>query len=212
MVRFAVNILFVLIVSIMSFQSSRAQIMTEEKKKSLRQELKSYLRDPESYQALMADIQTRLTTSEQQIKSLKSELKRATRRQNELEQKNAFCDSVIMSLQQENTILKGGDLTSPSAAGKKKITAASTPKQSSPPPTDGVAYKIQIGAYKRMNTPPLIEERHCLGIEENKGVNRYVIGQFRDEKSALRVVSDIRRMGIRDAFITKYVNGKRVVF
>jgi hypothetical protein len=41
-------------------------------------------------------------------------------------------------------------------------------------------------------------------------MNRYVISYFPDEETAKSFVADIRKLGIKDAFVSKYIDGVRV--
>jgi hypothetical protein len=41
-------------------------------------------------------------------------------------------------------------------------------------------------------------------------MNRYIISYFTEENVAMQFVEDVRRMGIRDAFVAKYIDGERV--
>jgi hypothetical protein len=74
----------------------------------------------------------------------------------------------------------------------------------------GTVYKIQLGLYQKFNINKYFEEPRLLGYEEENGMNRYIISDFDDEGVAMRFVDDIRRMGIKDAFVAKYINGVRV--
>ena len=76
----------------------------------------------------------------------------------------------------------------------------------------GVVYKIQIGNYKVFSANKYFEQPRYMGYEEADGSTRYVISYFTDEQTATDFVGDIRKMGIKDAFVAKYVNGKRVPY
>ena len=45
--------------------------------------------------------------------------------------------------------------------------------------------------------------------EELDGAKRYVIGYFESVMDAWQFASDIKALGIEDAFVTQYVNGER---
>jgi hypothetical protein len=77
-------------------------------------------------------------------------------------------------------------------------------------PTEGTVYKIQLGLYKKFNINKYFEDLKYIGYEIVDGKNRYVIGYFNDEQTAQSFVKDVRKMGIKDAFVAKYVDGKRI--
>ena len=70
--------IFVSIILIGVVVTSHAQALTKEDKKRLKQELKNYMNDLESYHAVMTDIQGRLNSNDTLIKSLRQELKSST--------------------------------------------------------------------------------------------------------------------------------------
>lgn len=74
----------------------------------------------------------------------------------------------------------------------------------------GTVYKVQIGLYKKYNINKYFEEPRFIGYELEGGLNRYVISDFTDEGTAMNFVDDVRRMGIKDAFVAKYIDGQRV--
>lgn len=205
--------IFVSIILIGVVATSHAQALTKEDKKRLKQELKNYMNDLESYHAVMTDIQGRLNSNDTLIKSLRQELKSSTDVLEDLSHRVEYCDSVIMSLQQENVMLKGEPMSGAGLKSKKatqkKSTPAITPVTTASEPQAGVVYKVQIGVYKRLNTNGVFQEPRCIAHEEAKGMNRYSIGYFSDENTAKQFMSNIRQMGIKDAFVTKYVDGQR---
>ena len=76
--------------------------------------------------------------------------------------------------------------------------------------SSGIVYKVQFGLYKKFNITKYFNIPKHIGYETEDGLNRYVISDFHDEKVAANFVEDVRRMGIKDAFVAKYIDGKRV--
>ncbi|MBL0308366.1 MAG: hypothetical protein IPP77_01285 [Bacteroidetes bacterium] len=188
-----------------------SQSLSNEEKKQLKKELRNYLNDIESYHALMVALQTKIDSSSVELQSLNKDLIASTLIQNEMGKKASFCDSMIMALQQENAVLKGDPSTSPKAHAKKGAVrkVVSTSSESTSVPTMGVAYKVQIGAYKQFDFSGALNEPRCINHEKANGLNRYNIGYFTDEDAAKEFMFDIRKMGIKDAFVAKYIDGKR---
>lgn len=78
------------------------------------------------------------------------------------------------------------------------------------PNPSGTVYKVQIGLYKEFNINKYFEEPRYIGYESVDGMNRYIIGYFPDEQIAEDFVKDVRKMGVKDAFVSKYIDGQRV--
>jgi Skp family chaperone for outer membrane proteins len=85
------------------------------------------------------------------------------------------------------------------------VMGTNLPKNSS-----GVVYKVQIGLYKEFSINKYFEEPRYIGYEDVDGMNRYIISYFPEEQIAEDFVKDIRKMGIKDAFVSKYIDGQRV--
>jgi hypothetical protein len=109
-----------------------------------------------------------------------------------------------------------GSSTETFSAGSGTGTKAATGRERSPGtamnniPKSGTVYKVQVGLYKKFDIKKYFEEPRFIGYEDENGMIRYVISDFTDEGVAMSFVDDVRRMGIKDAFVAKYIDGKRV--
>ena len=74
---------------------------------------------------------------------------------------------------------------------------------------EGRCYQIQIGLYKKFALTQYLDKPKYLGFEQVDGAYRYRIGYFQNYQEAIYFLEDIRKMGIKDAFITEYQNGER---
>jgi hypothetical protein len=74
-----------------------------------------------------------------------------------------------------------------------------------------VVYKIQIGLYKKLDMSSYLAEPKFIGLEKDGDKNRYVVSYFREKEEAVKFVTELRRLGIRGAFVAKYENGERSV-
>lgn len=75
----------------------------------------------------------------------------------------------------------------------------------------GLLYTVQIGVYRNpvskaalKNLDPIYQEK------TSDGMIRYTTGVFNDINKAISEKNNIVRIGIRDAFVTAYFNGKRI--
>ena len=74
----------------------------------------------------------------------------------------------------------------------------------------GVFFEVQIGAFQNFDLQKYGEELARLRGETEEGMNKYVLGRFRNFKRAEAFKSDVQRMGISDAFIVATIDGRRV--
>ena len=54
------------------------------------------------------------------------------------------------------------------------------------------------------------KDDQSIQVEYLKGLEKYMIGLFFSLEDAAAYRKDIQQMGIKDAFVAKYVDGKRV--
>jgi hypothetical protein len=75
----------------------------------------------------------------------------------------------------------------------------------------GLFYTIQVGVYSKPVAAALLQNVNPLNSEltETNKI-RYTSGQFNNMADAVAKRDEVRKMGIADAFITAYYNGKRL--
>jgi TolA-binding protein len=123
----------------------------------------------------------------------------------EMENKVAQLEKEIEKLNKENEIL----MEENKALQKEAMESASQPETSGPVIPDGIAFKVQLGAYSASVTAMFTEEKF-LQTEKVEGKNKYVIGFFTDYETAKQAVKDFKKLGIRDAWFVPYNNGQRI--
>lgn len=74
----------------------------------------------------------------------------------------------------------------------------------------GVFFEVQIGAFESFDLEKYQEGLAKLNIDSNGQIEQYTLGKFRELETALAFQKDIRKMGIKDAFIVAKIDGKRV--
>jgi len=186
-------------------QFTFGQELTKAEKKRLKDELKTYEKDLAGYKAKMEDIRATLDSNDAEIKRLKDDLAYASTKQAELENKIASLDTDLKNAKDEASLLKGEHVE---GADSTVITKVQTAMSNAP--QQGTVYKVQIGLYKEFNINKYFDQPRYIGYEEVDGMNRYIISYFPEEEVAKNFVADVRKMGIKDAFVAKYVDGVRV--
>lgn len=182
-----------------------AQELSKDEKKRLKDELKNYMGDLAGYKAKMQDIRATLDSNEAEIKRLKDDVAFMSTKAVELENKVADFDKELIKCNEENNILKGNPAPNADPAVVKTVMAGMNNA-----PQKGTVYKVQIGLYKQFNINKYFDQPRYIGYEEVDGMNRYIISYFPDESVATQFVEDVRKMGIKDAFVSKYIDGVRV--
>ncbi len=153
-------------------------------KKQTVKELKSFLKDPEKYHNDKKSTNDRLLLFEQEM--IKSRIK-VEEVQVEIDDKN----KIIADLKAENTKLK--------AWSGNVFDNATTNTQ----------YRIQIGVYNKFSINNFLNSAKCIITSNVNGNNVYDVVGFNDFNEASLMTKELRKMGLQDAFVTKYVNGKR---
>jgi hypothetical protein len=78
-------------------------------------------------------------------------------------------------------------------------------------PDQGLIYKVQIGAFKNKNLEKYLENHvNFSGDIDDDGTKKYTLGYFSDYWEADNFKKYLREMGVRDAWIVSYKDGKRV--
>lgn len=75
---------------------------------------------------------------------------------------------------------------------------------------DGIAFKVQIGAYQKFNINQYFTEIKKISYENVEGTNKYVIGYFTSLEAAKGFEADMKKMGIKDSWLVPYKDGVRI--
>lgn len=79
------------------------------------------------------------------------------------------------------------------------------------PMPEGVVYKVQVGAFRNaLPAEAFSDMTPVTGEHAANGLVRYTAGMFTTAESASKASAKVRAIGYRDAFVTAYVDGKRV--
>ncbi len=168
--------------------SSNAQSLTKEQKKQLKNELKAYKKDLGAfYNEKQANKETK-DADDSQIRKLKDEIAVAAANNADLNQQLATVNKLLAECESKPIPQPDDPSTIPM----------------------GTVYKVQIGFYKKYDITANFEKPKFVGYEDVEGYKRYIISYFSTEEEAEKLKKDIRALGIRDAFVAKYVDKQRV--
>lgn len=74
----------------------------------------------------------------------------------------------------------------------------------------GVVFKVQVGAFRKMDLGKYASQSKEFSQEDMQELRKYVIGNFRNYEDANVLKRYVREMGVEDAWIVPYRDGRRV--
>lgn len=159
-----------------------AQKLTKQEKKKIKKELKQYRKNPQNYVNMQDQ-------KNEQIQNLTEQV--ADKRTNLDEKDNLIgeLNDTITALRIKNVELQN------------KVNSYDHPE---------MGYRVQIGYYKVFDLNKyLLSNPKDIYSEKVDGANRYSVGYFDNLEEARAFRNDLRKMGIKDAFVSQYQNGTR---
>ncbi|PHN03283.1 SPOR domain-containing protein [Flavilitoribacter nigricans] len=75
----------------------------------------------------------------------------------------------------------------------------------------GTVFRVQIGAYEKSSiSEDLDSSDGSMTLENANGMQKVMVGQFRDYQNAKELMQHMKKIGLRDAWVVAYVDGGRV--
>jgi septal ring factor EnvC (AmiA/AmiB activator) len=163
--------------------SVQAQTLTKTEKKALKKEIKAYKKNPSSYKSMKDKNKTTIEQQEMVIEDLSKQLEALRQEQNDLRDSiRALADRyAALKMLEEN---------------RDQIPM-------------GTVYQVQLGLYERLDLKSFNREGLMVKAEETNAGKRYVIGFFKNVEDAKRFNKDVQKLGVKDAFVSKYEDGVR---
>ena len=163
-------------------QSVQAQQLTKTQKRALKKEIRTYKKNPEKWVKMQNQHQDKVNELSDEIARLNAQLKTAELTSEQLAEQ--------LKLEQ----LRYVEL-------EKTIPSTELP--------EGTVYQVQMGFYQYLDLVSFNDKLKTVRAEEIDGKKRYVIGHFDNLLDAVQFSNDIKRIGVSDAFVTEYIDGKR---
>ncbi len=191
--------LFVLTICLLIGFGASAQLSKDEKKE-WKAKWKAYKKDLEGFKELVEENQT-----------MRSQLSTTRRKLENLESQMGEKDAKIAELQDQITRMQAQVAAARAEAEKARAAAASKPAQpASPMSMEGVVFKVQIGAFEKKDMSKFFDNNPMFSGETEDGLQKITLGFFRDYWEADTFKKYLREMGVKDAWIVPYKDGKRV--
>ena len=134
----------------------------------------------------------------------------------QLVEEKSVLEAATSKLKQENDVLKAqvsdlnAKLKEDQAAQQTKQEQATT-GQANSSASQGVVYKVQIGAFKNKDLSKYFDNnKNFSGEVDADGTKKYTLGAFPTYWEADNFKKYLREMGVSDAWVVAYKDGKRV--
>ena len=177
--------------------------LTKEEKKEWKKKYKAYKKDLEGFKELVEEngtLKSQLSTNKRQLSNLQSQM-------GEKDAKIAELQDQLNRAQAQIAAAKQAEMAAKDALGNQ------TPRpveSKSPISMDGVVFKVQIGAFEKKDMSKFFDNNPMFSGQSEDGMQKITIGFFRDYWEADTFKKYLREMGVKDAWIVPFKDGKRV--
>jgi hypothetical protein len=184
------NFLYIALFSITVFFSTESVFaqssLSKAEKKALKKEIKAYKKAPETFKDMKDRNKEKIEGLEIEIEGLKNQLAKEWKKVDSLNNVIAEAEKTIEEFE------------------KAAVDCGKVPSQ-------GTVYSVQIGSYKLLDLRTTFNANKGLRTENYTDANAYMIGNFTSVAEAVEFVTNIKKLGITDAFVTQYIDGNRVM-
>ncbi len=175
--------------------------LSKDEKKAWKQQAKEYKRNPAALKELV-----------EEHESFQRENRELQLKNTQLEAAMAKHDAEVAQLQQETD-----RLTSSLAAAQETIMQlrqereAMASKGTTGNAMQGLVFRVQIGAYEKANLSSSLDNPDDnMDLEMQDGLQKIIIGRFRDYADANEMRKYMQKIGIKDAWVVPYRDGQRI--
>ncbi|MCW3125999.1 MAG: Ezrin/radixin/moesin family protein [Bacteroidetes bacterium] len=172
--------------------SATATDLTKEEKKAIKTELKGYKKDPAKYRAMLDRFKETIDSNEARISKDKEQINQLT---------NDFSDAQKKLIERGNELKECQNKPEPKCPEVQDALAI---------PATGTVYKVQLGLYRKFDMNSFFAKPKYVGSEKVDGLNRYIVSYFDNKEEAEHFAGDLRKLGLKDAFVAKYAEGQRI--
>ena len=197
-----IRTLFLLPLLVMLIGQINAQDgMSKEEAKKWKSIAKDYKKNPEA----LKDIIEERNEYQAEVEKLRSELA-------SVESNEPMLQNRIAQLEQENMQLSTNLMSTQESVRQLQDENAllSDRSGSSDNMMMGTVYRVQIGAYAKRRVEGALATGDDMSLEESDGMQKILIGQFRDYGQANELMNYFKTIGLKDAWVVPYIDGRRV--
>ncbi len=165
-------------------------------KKEWKKKAKSYVKNPLALKAREESFQKQVQDRDRQLEEMQ-------RRNRELAEQIAQLEDQLRARQYSLDSMQSEVLRLKAAYEAEK-------KQSRLDVMPGLVFKVQIGAFRLFDMRKYAQDNPFFEAEALGDINRYTVGRFRDLALAEAFQKDLKRLGIRDAWVVPFKDGVRI--
>jgi len=165
-------------------------------KKEWKKKAKEYVKNPLALKAREESYQKQIQDRDRQIEELQRRNRELAEQLAQLEDQMRARQYSFDSLQSEVIRLKAAY-----EAEKKQARLDVMP---------GLVFKVQIGAFRLFDMRKYAQDNPFFEAEALGDINRYTVGRFRSLELAEAFQKDLKRLGIRDAWVVPFKDGVRI--
>ena len=187
------------LVMILSVGQLQAQNSKKEKKEELKYwkaQVKKYKKNPLALKKIMENYERFKDENKElqdQVNSFETDRSQDLRKISQLEQELARLNNSLMDAEEKARQLS---MQQEEMADKGLLM--------------GLVYRVQIGAYKERSLSGDMVTTEEMNLEQADGMQKILIGQFRDLAKAEELQSYMKTIGVKDAWIVPYRDGVRI--
>jgi uncharacterized small protein (DUF1192 family) len=175
--------------------------LSKEEKKEWKTKYKAYKKDLEGFKVMVEEngsLKSQLSTTKRQLSTLQSQMGDKDARIAELQDE-------VNRMQAQVAAAKDAELAAKSALGSKPAAVSKSPMS-----MDGVVFKVQIGAFAKKDMSKFFDNNPMFSGQDENGLQKVTVGFFKDYWEADTFKKYLREMGVKDAWIVPFKDGKRV--
>jgi vacuolar-type H+-ATPase subunit I/STV1 len=170
------------IVFVFSISTANAQSLSKKERRALKKEIRVYKKNPEKWVKMQNQHIAELSSEVASLKAKLAEIETLRAEKMDLADKLAALEAQYAKL-------------------KNSMPSTQVPM--------GTVYQVQMGYYQYLDLVSFNEKLKTIKAEEVNGAKRYVIGHFENVMDAIQFSNDIKKLGIKDAFVSQYEDGVR---
>ncbi len=180
-------------------KTTNPQGLSEQELQQWKQLAKDYQKNPAALKALTEERNEMVQEAqdlESTITNLEDDKIQLQTRVNELERENMQLNTNLLSAQESVRQLteQQAQMVSKNDGGMMM----------------GTVYRVQIGAYAKNRMNNEFDTGDMMNLEEEEGMQKILIGQFRDFEEAKELMTYFQNIGLSDAWVVPYIDGQRV--
>ena len=201
-----------LLLVLSSGQLIAQQGMSKDEIKEWKKKASEYRKNPAALKALtqerdllresQSQMQARLSSMESELLAEKSKIVELEQENVRLNNSLTVTQQTLVDLQNRQAQMMEQQQQMPTAPPQPDVSEGGMPM--------GTVFMIQVGAFRRGGVPAKFSRYPDLYVEEADGMEKVLIGQYRDYNDAKARLSQLKGEGYGSAWIVPFIDGRRV--